>query len=163
MNFEQVIFIDKIQDDIVYKFIGSSNSYFITKITEPILNSIVDNRDSEYELIGNSLDIQDTILKVTTSNSKLIKIANLDSSRELCYVDTKDGLVGIVSIEEYNDYIKANKYEKIAGILVLNHNNLSNYFKKLGNIYSIELPNVGTSSSLSDAMFPYKIVAEVTE
>lgn len=163
MNFEQVIFIDRIQDDIVYKFIGSSNSYFITKITEPILNSIVDNRDSEYELVGNSLDIQDTILKVTTSNSKLIKIANLDSSRELCYVDTKDGLVGIVSIEEYNDYIKANKYEKVASILVLNHNNLSNYFKKLGNIYSIELPNVGTSSSLSDAMFPYKIVAEVTE
>lgn len=163
MNFEQVIFIDKIQDDIVYKFIGSSNSYFITKITEPILNSIVDNRDSEYELIGNSLDIQDTILKITTSNSKLIKIANLDSSRELCYVDTKDGLVGIVNIEEYNDYIKANKYEKVAGILVLNHNNLSNYFKKLGNIYSIELPNVGTSSSLSDAMFPYKIVSEVTE
>lgn len=163
MNFEQVIFIDKIQDDIVYKFIGSSNSYFITKITEPILNSIVDNRDSEYELVGNSLDIQDTILKVTTSNSKLIKIANLDSSRELCYIDTKDGLVGIVSIEEYNDYIKANKYEKVAGILVLNHNNLSSYFKKLGNIYSIELPNVGTSSSLSDAMFPYKIVAEVTE
>lgn len=163
MNFEQVIFIDKIQDDIVYKFIGSSNSYFITKIAEPILNSIVDNRDSEYELVGNSLDIQDTILKVTTSNSKLMKIANLDSSKELCYIDTKDGLVGIVSIEEYNDYIKANKYEKIAGILVLNHNNLSNYFKKLGNIYSIELPNVGTSSSLSDAMFPYKIVAEVTE
>lgn len=163
MNFEQVIFIDKIQDDIVYKFIGSSNSYFITKITEPILNSIVDNRDSEYELIGNSLEIQDTILKVTTSNSKLIKIANLDSSKELCYIDTKDGLVGIVSIEEYNDYIKANKYEKVAGILVLNHNNLSNYFKKLGNIYSIELPNVGTSSSLSDAMFPYTIVAEVIE
>ena len=163
MNFEQVIFIDKIQDDIVYKFIGSSNSYFITKITEPILNSIVDNRDSEYELVGNSLDIQDTILKVTTSNSNLIKIANLDSSRELCYIDTKDGLVGIVSIEEYNDYIKANKYEKVAGILVLNHNNLGSYFKKLGNIYSIELPNVGTSSSLSDAMFPYKIVAEVTE
>ena len=81
MNFEQVIFIDKIQDDIVYKFIGSSNSYFITKITEPILNSIVDNRDSEYELIGNSLDIQDTIIKVTTSNSKLIKIANLESRR----------------------------------------------------------------------------------
>lgn len=160
MNFEQVIFIDKIQDDIVYKFIGSSNSYFITKITEPILNSIVDNRDSEYELVGNSLDIQDTILKVTTSNSKLIKIANLDSSRELCYLDTVDGMVGIVSIEEYNDYIKANKYEKVAGILVLNHNNLSNYFKKLGNIYSIELPIVGTSSSLSDAMFPYKIVAE---
>lgn len=160
MNFEQVIFIDKIQDDIVYKFIGSSNSYFITKITEPILNSIVDNRDSEYELVGNSLDIQDTILKVTTSNSKLIKIANLDSSKELCYIDTVDGMVGVVSIEEYNDYIKANKYEKIAGILVLNHNNLSNYFKKLGNIYSIELPNVGTSSSLSDAMFPYKIVSE---
>lgn len=163
MNFEQVIFADKIQDDIVYKFIGKTNSYFITKITEPILNSIVDNRDSEYELVGNSLDIQDTILKITTSNSKLIKIANLDSSRELCYVDTVDGLVGIVTIEEYNDYIKANKYEKVAGILVLNHNNLSNYFKKLGNIYSIELPNIGTSSSLSDAMFPYKIVAEVTE
>lgn len=163
MNFEQVIFIDKIQDDIVYKFIGNSNSYFITKITEPILNSIVDNRDSEYELVGNSLEIQDTILKVTTSNSKLMKIANLDSSKELCYIDTKDGLVGIVSIEEYNDYIKANKYEKVAGILVLNHNNLSNYFKKLGNIYSLELPTVGTSSSLSDAMFPYKIVAEVTE
>ena len=160
MNFEQVIFIDKIQDDIVYKFIGSSNSYFITKITEPILNSIVDNRDSEYELIGNSLDIQDTILKVTTSNSKLIKIANLDSSKELCYVDTKDGLVGVVSIEEYNDYIKANKYEKVAGILMLNHNNLSSYFKKLGNIYSLELPNAGVSSSLSDAMFPYKIVSE---
>lgn len=160
MNFEQVIFIDKIQDDIVYKFIGSSNSYFITKITESILNSIVDNRDSEYELIGNSLDIQDTIIKITTSNSKLIKIANLDSNEELCYIDTKDGLVGIVSIEEYNDYIKANKYEKVAGILVLNHNNLSNYFKKLGNIYSVELPNIGTSSSLSDAMFPYKIVAE---
>lgn len=160
MNFEQVIFIDKIQDDIVYKFIGSSNSYFITKITEPILNSIVDNRDSEYELIGNSLEIQDTIVKITTSNSKCIKIANLDSSRELCYIDTKDGLVGVVSIEEYNDYIKANKYEKVAGILVLNHNNLSNYFKKLGNIYSIELPNVGTSSSLSDAMFPYKIVSK---
>ena len=116
MNFEQVIFIDKIQDDIVYKFIGSSNSYFITKITEPILNSIVDNRDSEYELVGNSLDIQDTILKITTSNSKLIKIANIDSSKELCYVDTKDGLVGVVSIEEYNDYIRANKYEKVAGI-----------------------------------------------
>lgn len=163
MNFEQVIFIDKIQDDIVYKFIGSSNSYFITKITEPILNSIVDNRDSEYELVGNSLDIQDTILKVTTSSSKLMKIANLDSSKELCYIDTVDGMVGVVSIEEYNDYIKANKYEKVAGILMLNHNNLSNYFKKLGNIYSIELPNVGTSSSLSDAMFPYKIVAEVTE
>lgn len=163
MNFEQVIFIDKIQDDIVYKFIGSSNSYFITKITEPILNSIVDNRDSEYELVGNSLDIQDTIIKVTTSNSKLIKIANLDSSRELCYIDTKDGLVGIVTIEEYNDYIRANKYEKVAGILMLNHNNLSNYFKKLGNIYSLELPNIGTSSSLSDAMFPYKIVADVTE
>lgn len=163
MNFEQVIFIDKIQDDIVYKFIGSSNSYFITKITEPILNSIVDNRDSEYELVGNSLDIQDTILKVTTSNSKLIKIANLDSSKELCYIDTVDGIVGVVSIEEYNDYIKANKYEKVAGILMLNHNNLSSYFKKLGNIYSLELPNVGTSSSLSDAMFPYKIVAEVTE
>ena len=163
MNFEQVIFIDKIQDDIVYKFIGSSNSYFITKITEPILNSIVDNRDSEYELVGNSLDIQDTILKITTSNSKLIKIANLDSSKELCYIDTVDGLVGVVSIEEYNDYIKANKYEKVAGILMLNHNNLSSYFKKLGNIYSIELPNVGTSSSLSDAMFPYKIVFEVTE
>lgn len=160
MNFEQVIFIDKIQDDIVYKFIGSSNSYFITKITEPILNSIVDNRDNEYELVGNSLDIQDTILKITTSNSKLIKIANLDSSKELCYVDTKDGLVGVVSIEEYNDYIKANKYEKVAGILVLNHNNLSSYFKKLGNIYSLELPNVGASSSLSDAMFPYKIVSE---
>ena len=60
----------------------------------------------------------------------------------------------------YNDYIKANKYEKVAGILVLNHNNLSNYFKKLGNIYSLELPTIGTSSSLSDAMFPYKIVAE---
>ena len=163
MNFEQVIFIDKIQDDIVYKFIGSSNSYFITKITEPILNSIVDNRVSEYELVGNSLEIQDTILKVTTSNSKLIKIANLDSSKELCYIDTKDGMVGVVSIEEYNDYIKANKYEKVAGILVLNHNNLGSYFKKLGNIYSIELPNVGVSSSLSDAMFPYKIVAEVTE
>jgi len=163
MNFEQVIFIDKIQDDIVYKFIGSSNSYFITKITEPILNSIVDNRDSEYELVGNSLEIQDTILKITTSNSKLIKIANLDSSRELCYIDTVDGMVGVVSIEEYNDYIKANKYEKVAGILVLNHNNLSSYFKKLGNIYSIELPTVGTSSSLSDAMFPYKIAAEVTE
>lgn len=163
MNFEQVIFIDKIQDDIVYKFIGSSNSYFITKITEPILNSIVDNRDSEYELVGNSLDIQDTILKITTSNSKLIKIANLDSSKELCYIDTKDGIVGIVSIEEYNDYIKANKYEKVAGIIMLNHNNLSSYFKKLGNIYSLELPNVGISSSLSDAMFPYKIAAEVTE
>lgn len=163
MNYEQVIFVDKIQDDIVYKFIGKVDSYFITKITEPILNSIVDNRDSEYELIGNSLDIQDTILKITTSTSKLIKIANLDSSRELCYIDTKDGIVGIVSIEEYNDYIKANKYEKVAGILVLNHNNLSNYFKKLGNIYSLELPNVGTSSSLSDAMFPYKIVTEVTE
>ena len=163
MNFEQVIFIDKIQDDIVYKFIGSSNSYFITKITEPIFNSIVDNRDSEYELIGNSLDIQDTIVKITNSNSKLMKIANLDSSKELCYLDTVDGLVGVVSIEEYNDYIKANKYEKVAGILVLNHNNLSNYFKKLGNIYSLELPTVGTSSSLSDAMFPYKIVAEVTE
>lgn len=163
MNFEQVIFIDKIQDDIVYKFIGKTNSYFITKITEPILNSIVDNRDSEYELVGNSLDIQDTILKITTSNSKLIKIANLDSSRELCYLYTVDSMVGIISIEEYNDYIKANKYEKVAGILVLNHNNLSNYFKKLGNIYSLELPNVGTSSSLSDAMFPYKIVAEVTE
>ena len=160
MNFEQVIFIDKIQDDIVYKFIGSSNSYFITKITEPVLNSIVDNRDSEYELVGNSLDIQDTILKITTSNSKLIKIANIDSSKELCYVDTKDGLVGVVSVEEYNAYIRANKYEKVAGILVLNHNNLSNYFKKLGNIYSIELPNVGVSSSLSDAMFPYKIVSE---
>lgn len=160
MNFEQVIFIDKIQDDIVYKFIGKTNSYFITKITEPIFNSIVDNRDSEYELIGNSLDIQDTIVKITNSDSKLMKIANLDSSKELCYLDTVDGVVGVVSIEEYNEYIKANKYEKVAGILVLNHNNLSNYFKKLGNIYSLELPTVGTSSSLSDAMFPYKIVTE---